>query len=308
MGNKNSGAWSRLSLLAAVSWLVMAACGSDPAATSPTSTQSVASEPTTTATTTTATTIVPTTTTTVPEVVATGWSEVDSESVSEKAFPPCCADTWHGDASPVLAPAGAPMGDGPYFASVIWPDDPTLPLELELFRFEQCALLPEYSCEPPPPGSEFSPTQLGVDPFESRPETVALDDSVRVVVVGADEEGDRGFNVIEQGTGTDLAELANEVDQAYAEVFADRFAAGEKPSAIIADVLANPGGGFQPAATAFDGFVFTPQSGPPLLFQIVFPYVDGQSVAGRGTDVLAVRSIEVLDDQITLWVYAAYYS
>lgn len=191
-----------------------------------------------------------------------------------------------------------------------WPEDPTQPLELELFRFEQCSLLPDSWCgEPPPAGSEYSPTALGVDGSVSRAETVVLDDTVRVVVVGAAVENDRRINVIEQGTGTELAELARAVDQAYAEVFAVRFVAGEEPRVIIADVLANPSGGFNAAQRAPNDFVFTPLSGPPLLFQHVFPYGPDQTEpsAGRGTDVLAVRSIEVLDGQITLWVYAAYY-
>jgi hypothetical protein len=226
--------------------------------------------------------------------------------VSSKAFPPCCGGTWHGDVSPALAPAGQPLADGPYAVTGQWPDDPTQPLELEVFRFEQCALLRESPCEPQ--GSQFAPTDLGVDTSASRPLTVALDDRVRVVVVGWDDatlEDDK-FG-IEEATGTALAELATTVDQAYAEVFADRFAAGEDPDAIIADVSANPTGGFSPTP---NGFVFTPESGPPLLFQLaetVFPYVDGQSVAGRGADVLAIRSIDVVDGQVTVYLYAGYY-
>jgi hypothetical protein len=34
-----------------------------------------------------------------------------------------------------------------------------------------------------------------------------------------------------------------------------------------ADVRAHPTGGFSPAASAFGCFVFTPKSGPPVLFQ-----------------------------------------
>ena len=59
-----------------------------------------------------------------------------------------------------------------------------------------------------------------------------------------------------------------------------------------------------------NSFVFTPERGPSLLFQdlaAVFPFVDDQRTAGRGTDVLAVRSIEVVDGQVTLYVYSGYY-
>jgi hypothetical protein len=313
---------------AALVVLFVTACGSDPAITSETPEQTVDTSPsstsnqttattTTTATSTIATTTVPITTsnpTTLPATsvptVDSGWSQIDPASVSSKAFPPCCADTWHGDVSPALVPAGQPLADGPYFVTMQWPDDPTQPLELEVFRFEQCALLPEYSCEPPPSDVEYSPTQLGVDSSASRPLAVALDDHVRVVVVGWDDgtlDDDR--YVVEQANGTALAELAATVDQAYADVFAARFVAGEDPDAIVADVRANPTGGFSPAVNAFEGFVFAAQTGPPLLFQSAFAYVDDdQRVAGRGTDVLDVHSIDVVGGQVTVYVYAAYYS
>jgi len=114
--------------------------------------------------------------------------------------------------------------------------------------------------------------------------------------------------VVEEARGTELAVLANEVEQAYADVFADRFRNGEDATAIVADVLANPTGGFSPAADAYEGFVFTPAAGPPLLFQAPLPYDEHQRVAGRGTDVLAIRVVEVIGGRITVYVYAGYYS
>lgn len=315
--------------MAAVLVLAVAACGSDPATTSPTVTETATTAasttsdtPTSTATTvaatTTTTTIAPTTTPTTttttafPPVVPAGWSQTDVESVSPKAFPPCCADTWHGDISPDLTPEGQPLADGPYAVafSMQWPDDLAQPLELELFRFEQCALLPEtsreFSCESLGEGFEFTSDDLGVDASASRTMTIALDDRVRVVVVGWDDAASDG-RMIEQANGTDLARLATEVDRAHAEVFGNRFIAGEDRNAIVADVLAKPTGGFSASASGFESFVFTPQNGPTLLFQYAFGFVDGQRVAGRGTDVLGVRSIEVVDGQVTLYVYAALY-
>ncbi len=306
---------SATSVATAVFVLFVAACGSDPATTSPAPAQMDTTAPDATSNTTTATTTVTTATTATtmsntlaPVVVPAGWTEIERAALSTKALPPCCADTWHGDVSPPLTPAGMPLADGAYAVAMQWPDDPTQPLELELFGFEQCALLPEFSCEPPPEGLEFTPTQLGIDTSASRALTVALDAGVRVVVVGWDDttfEDDRF--VIEQANGTDLAELATSVDRAYADVFAARFVAGEDPEAIVADVLAHPSGGFDPAVSAIEGFVFTPGSGPPLLFQVVLPYVEGERVAGRGTDVLAIRSIDVVDGLVTVYVYAAYY-
>ena len=103
-----------------------------------------------------------------------------------------------------------------------------------------------------------------------------------------------------------MATLVNEVDQAYFEVFAERVA-GEDPDAIVADVMADPNGGFASAVGTEGAVVFTPAAGPPLLFQQVFPYVDDQRVAGRGSDVLTIRSIEVLDGEVTVNVFAGYY-
>jgi hypothetical protein len=243
--------------------------------------------------------------TTTPPPVPAGWSPVDRASLSPKAFPPCCADTWHGEVSPALVPAGASLADGPYAVTAKWPDDPTRPLELEVFRFEQCALLPEFSCESAAEG--YGPDELGVDASTSRSMTILLDGRVRVVVVGwkAATPGNDSF-VVEQARGTDLATLAGQVDRAYAEVFADRFVAGEDPNTIVADVLATPTGGFTKAQDSLDSFVYTPDTGPPLLFQTVFPYDDGQRQGGRGTDALKIGSIDVVDGQLTVYVYAAY--
>lgn len=312
----------RLSVKAALPVLVVAACGSGPVATSPTATQSTASTTTATTatttaipstlvtTTTTTTTMSPTTspTTSLHALESSGWSELDRDSVSSKAFPPCCAETWHGDVSPPLTPAGEPLSDGPYAVVGRTPGGRTGRLVLEVFRFEQCARLPEGSCPPPPVDVGYAPTELGIDSSESRRLIVALDERVRVVVVGW-EEGAGGVEslTVREGAGSDLAELTSEVDDAYAEVFADRFVAGEEPTAIVADVLENPTGGFSPSTASIDALVFTPENGPPLLFQSVFPYVDERRVAGTGSDVLAIRSIDVVGGRVTVYVFAGYY-
>jgi hypothetical protein len=302
--------------------VLMTACGSDAVGPAATSTGSTISEPTTT---TTITTTTSTSTTTAPAttapVTAVGWSDVAMESLPSKAFPPCCADTWHGDVSPPLTPDGQPLADGAYAVDLQWPQDPTQPLELELSRFEQCALLPEFSCEPQ--SDPYLPDQLGIDTSASRALNLVLDDTVEVVVVGwndaplesepvvIDGKVVSDF-VIEKASGAEFAALATEVDEAYAAVFADRFVAGESPDAIIADVLANPTSGFSPSVRGNSAFVFTPESGPPLLFQQVFPYIsgldpgNGQRTAGRGTDVLPIRSIDVVDGRVTLYVYSGY--
>ncbi len=306
--------------------LAVASCGSDRQATStvdtvtsaPASTiaPSTTVRPSTTAPpATTSTTSAPTT---LPASLGAGWSPVDGQTVNPKVFPPCCADTWHGAVSPPFAPAGEPLADGDYAVTMRWPDDLSQPLQLELHRFEQCALLAEFACEPQE--APYQPDQLGIDESVSRPLTVPLDGQVGVVVVGWDPtiQDDDRF-VVEQATGTELAALATEVDRAYDDVFASRFLAGEDPDAIVADVFANPTGGFVPAPNASTGaLAFVPTAGPPLVFQWVFPVVDDTTPLepdpnyrptlglGRGADHLGIWSIEVVDGQITLHVYAGY--
>ena len=287
--------------------LALVSCGSDPDAV-PEATAEV-TVTTTTSTSTTTTTPTSTTTsmvTTPTTTLAPGWAQIDTASVTGQVFPPCCADTWHGVASPPFGPQDQPLVDGDYPVSGRWPTDPGSPLRLEVFRFEQCAVLPEFSCEDP--GRAYTPDQLGIDGSAVRTMTLPLDDTVRVVVAGWDQDSD-GFGVLayERATGSEMATLVNEVDQAYSEVFAERFTAGEDPDGIIADVMANPIGGFAPAAGAQGAVLFTPAAGPSLLFQQVFPYVDDQRVVGRGADVLTIRSIEVVDGEVTIKVFAGYY-
>ena len=221
----------------------------------PDSTASTDPSTTTTSTTTTpgSTTPSPTAmqaTTTVPKAVRTGWAAVDAMAARSEAFPPCCADTWHGDPSPPLTPADQPLADSSYAIAMKWSDDPTEPLLLDVFRFEHCGLLPQSACEQPGLGNEFAADALGIDTSASRQLSVPLDGDVRAVVVGWGEVASERF-VIEEATGAELADLAVEVDQADADVFADRFAAGADEKAIVADVLANPAGGLR-AGTGVD--------------------------------------------------------
>ena len=243
-----------------------------------------------------------------------GWQSIGIDEVSPNAFPPCCASDWYGEPSPPLTEDGADLADGEYFVRADWPADVGDPLQLEVFRFERSALLPDDSCESPPGDVDEVgdvPTDVGVDDSSSRGLTVRLDDSVGAIVVGGDDAVGTGWTAaIESGTGSDLAELAAAVEQAYDEVFAGRFRAGESRADIIEDVLDTPRGGFTPSTSSVDGFVYTPPSGPRLLFQVVLPVIPGPDSghAGRGTDVLAINSIEVRDGVVTLRVYAGFSS
>jgi hypothetical protein len=232
---------------------------------------------------------------------------IDPASVTGQLFPPCCADTWHGVPSPVLGSGDRPLLDGQYPVHGDWGEPVGDQLQLDVYRFEQCALLPEFTCEPRE--GPYDRDQLGVDESTVRVLTVPLDATVRVVVAGfaADQDGVGGI-VVEEATGIEMATLVAEVDQAYSEVFASRLAAGEDPDAIVADVRARPTGGFGPQDAGGVGAVeFEPDAGPPLLFQQVFAYENDERVVGRGSDVLTIRSIEVVDGRITVHVYASYY-
>ncbi|MEL6893339.1 MAG: hypothetical protein AAFP84_17235 [Actinomycetota bacterium] len=240
--------------------------------------------------------------------VESGWAPVPRDELSDKAVPPCCADTWHGAPSPTLTPPGDSLADGAYFVRSTWPEDLTQALPLELARFEQCALLPDGSCEPNPAGEPYQPDQLGVDGSATRSLELTLDGSLRAVVIGADLADDGGSieSDARVGSGSDLAELAMAVEDAYAAVFGARRAAGDAAATIIADVTNEPTGGFVPVGN--DGFVFRTEAAPPLLFQAVFPFDDDAGTAGRGTDVLTIASIDVVDGAITMNVFAGFTS
>ena len=281
----------------AVAALVVGACSSD---------ASNSSDPTTPLEGSTTTVVVeetsapPTT-----DSVASGWTPVDTGSLSGVLAYPCCGSDWYGVPSPFLPADGAPLLDGEYHVQVTWADDPTQPLELKLLRFVPCADLPEGSCENPD-----DPEAIGVDVTTSVQLTLPLDADLRVALIGFGAydtaDGDAQAAI---GTGLDLASLAAAVDQAYAEVFAARLADGEAPNDIIDDVMANPVAGFEAAPlSAGGGITFTFGDAPPLLFQSPFHYDTDPPTAGRGVDVLGIPSISVLDGVITLHVYAGFYS
>ena len=241
-----------------------------------------------------------------------GWVPLPVEELTGQVAPPCCASNWYGEPSPLLPADGGALADGDYYVRYKeWSTDPGAPLELELLRFEQCGLLPEGSCEV---GSgPYTPDELGIEESVVYPLMVPLDDQVRVVLVGF-----RGFAPVDdteavtpasEGTGSDLAELALAANAAYNEFLAGPLAVGYPADAVIASLSASPQGGFGPG---LDGspmsLSFTYGEAPPLLYQVPFRYTDGVASAGFGTDVLLINSVEVVNGQLTLYVYAGFYS
>ena len=302
--------------------LSMVSCSSEQSIRSANTMSSGASTPHTASTTTpatvhttTASTVAPTVVTssaaptTAATVVPRGWTKVSTENITGHAFPPCCADTWHGVASPPLPASGAALATGDYWVNMQWSINPADPLQLDVFRFEQCNVLPVTACEDM--GSPYPDEALGVDDSASVPLTVPLDDTVKVVLVGfrgsaVDPATNSNATV---GNGTDLAELAAAVENGYANVLTARLAGGESREAIVADLSAHPSAGWGPGLDGSDfSLSFTFGDAPPLLFQAPFGYDDGTPGDPRGTDVLRLVSIGMADGLITIYVYAGYYS
>lgn len=292
-------------------WLAVAACSSESSRTvAPASTTSVVETSVSTTTpppTTPPPTALPPTTvvvdTTLP-AVPSGWVEVDTASLTGHWFFPCCASNWSGEPSPPLpAPGQGLPPDGSYAVRMVWGDDVTAPLSLELHRFDLCTALPEFSCD----DVGWSDTELGVAE-ESRTITVPLDDRVRVVLVGSTRGPDLNLEMVAaEGNGDDLAQLAVAVETAFDDVLLARLAAGMAPDEVVAEVAANPEGGFVAALDGSQyGLSFLHDGAPPLLFQNPFAYDDPAS--SRGTDVLKVPSVEMVDGQLTVYVYAGYFS
>jgi len=247
-------------------------------------------------------------TTTLPSVPR-GWNPIAPEAITGQAAPPCCASNWYGTASPPLPTGATPLPDGDYFARMEWAADPAQPLQLTVYRFEQCSLLPASACENP--GGPYESDELGIDESASYPLTVPLDDHVRVVLIGFSgfTEDTNALSSSAEGNGTDLAELAVAVETAYSSVLAAPLEAGYDADAILADVSANPTGGFGPGNDGSEfSLSFTYGDAPPLLFQSPFNYDTDPPTARRGTDVLFIPSIEVVDGQLTVYVYAGFYS
>ena len=232
-----------------------------------------------------------------------GWTPIEiGGGTGGQIALPCCGDDFHGTPSPALPAAGEPLADGDYFVQMAWPDDLSQPLELQLYRYETCSLLPEGTCEDPS-GAD----NMGVDMTTYYSLMVDPGDST----IAVELFGFRGFDSTEPpgavGTVPDLIELAQAVEQAYDEVFLPRIEAGEDILALGDDVRNNPQGGF---TSGGDGgiVVFTYGEAPPILFQYIADASVDPWTPIRGVDMQGLNSVAVRDGQLTLMVYAGFYS
>lgn len=240
-------------------------------------------------------------------VVESGWRPLDRDTVDGFIGFPCCASNWYGTPSPPLPQPGDPLlPNGSYAVSASWGPDVTAPMELVLRRFEQCSLLPAGACEDE--GGTWSPDSLGVDESAAYPLTLPLDGHIRVVLTGFAGFSDSGaIAALVEGNGTDLAELAQAVEAAHAAVIMPKLAAGMTPDQIVAAISATPEGGFVAGLDESEySLSFLHGAAPPLLFQAPVDYED--PAGSRGTDVLKMPSIEMIDGILTLYVYAGFYS
>jgi hypothetical protein len=89
-------------------------------------------------------------------------------------------------------------------------------------------------------------------------------------------------------------------------VLMSKFESGMTPEQIVTAVSNSPEGGFIAGLDATGmSLSFVHDNAPPLLFQAPFGFED--PAASRGTDVLKMPSIEMIDGILTVYVYAGYY-
>jgi hypothetical protein len=241
--------------------------------------------------------------------VPAGWHTIDPATVTGQWSFPCCASNWYGTPSPPLpSPGSALPANGSYAVSTQWGADPSAPLQLELRRFEQCNVLPAGSCEDGGGTGTWQPDEMGTQPGEPYLLTVPLDDQVRIVLTGFAGYDDNGILAsMAEGNGADLAELAMAVDAAHTSVLMSRLGSGMTPQASVEEISAHPEGGFAASLEGNGyGLSYFYDGAPPLLFQGAFGYDDPAS--SRGTDVLLMPSVQMIDGVLTVYVYAGYYS
>ena len=272
--------------------LATASCGGSNSSANPAS--APGSEPTSSASTTTtdsttstpptveATTIAPTTT--APAAVLGGWTPVEpgTEAYND---PPCCTSNWAGVPSPPLPSPGAPLADGEYAVdySFAWGTDVTKPVKISLHRFIQCSVKEFAPCGLHE-GEVYRSNELGIDTGTSYPLTVALDDNLRVVLVGIG----RAAAI---GNGVSLAGLAYSLNTDFYKAVTARLVDGADPRAVWQNLMDAGVGRFAP------GGVYSYRDAPRLKIQ----WFENEPLSDRrGTDSLGLFSVRVHGGQITL--------
>ena len=174
-----------------------------------------------------------------------------------------------------------------------------------LHRLDQCFALPKGSCEP---ADSYADDEMGIDPNSSLDIEIPLDGTLRVALLGFAGLDETAAAV---GNGADLAQLAAALDDDYRQALLAPLAAGVAPDDIVMGLWASgdfhfgkPNYDWEPAPSEV---VYTNFGAPPLLFQAAFGF-DDTPADNRGVDILGLPGISVKDGQITLYVYAGWYS
>ena len=241
-----------------------------------------------------------------------GWQPF--ELTTGGVIAPKAEENWTGVPSPPLPSAGQSLADGIYPAdAVAWePQDPES-LGIEVQRLDLCTALPEDACINY--GDPYQPTELGVDESTTLPLTIALDDSVGVVMVGYE-----CTTIVKRGNGADLSALYSAFDSSYTSTIASQLAPdGSNDQSIIEALTKAPANGFSGAGTDcpenFDnGLVFKSGDAPPILMQTITGFVYNDSTGDYDRPPLTplsatgLETIEVKDGHMTLYIYAGFFS
>jgi hypothetical protein len=224
----------------------------------------------------------------------------------------CCGANATGPASPEFTAEGQPLADGLYWADVSeWSAaDPTR-LAVTVRRLVPCAD-GVAQCSPQGDGT-YGADEVGVSD-EERALDVTLDPSVAVELAGIDPAQvtpDSMGGVNRRSDGAALVTLLSALADSYDELVGAPVAAGASPESVVADLRANPRGGFSAAPDQLGQLYFTNGDAPSVLFQTVslldvdnFP----QPLPRSGTSAVDLTALEVRDGALTLYFYAGFIS
>jgi hypothetical protein len=254
----------------------------------------------------------PATTESSPPLFPAGWQPF--ELTAAGVIAPKAEDNWTGVPSPPLPPAGQPLADGIYPAdAVAWePQDPES-LGISVQRLDLCTDLPEAACINY--GEPYQPTELGVNASTTLPLTIALDDTVGVVMIGYE-----CTSIVKKGNGADLSALYTAFESAYTSTIASQLTPdGSNDQAIIEALTKSPTNGFSGASTDcpenFDsGLVFKNAAAPAILMQTITGFVYNDSTGDYDrppltpTSATGLETVEVKDGHMTLYIYAGFFS
>ena len=315
-----------IAALAAVA-LALAACGSDDDETTASTSATTAPVVTTAATPSTSVAATAPPTTAAPassaaSTVTTGPATSTAPSVGVSWSPAeptqfvgllaCCGANATGSPSPSPSPTDGALADGIYAMTVEeWSVDDPGRLLLGVRRFVPCADAVE-GCSPGVDGG-YRPDEVGLA-GGAEPLEVTLDESVTVLLSGlgtpaANPDGTiNGITAATDGAG--FADLMSSLARAYDAEIGGALVAGRPPADIVADLRANPRGGFSSAAGGHLGeLLFSDGAAPSVLFQAITDFEPpGAPLPRSGTSAMIPVAFEVGDGALILYFYAGFRS